>query len=145
MYDIPDDNSLGCIHRTHPVRKFCVWLIEPDTKPAAWFGNVVLVLIIVNCSILAIQSPVAGPAVRCALPEPGEQYDKTRHNCKPETYEQDAGAEPGDAESVKLHEVGPRFEMQLYQVRLGTLDQTEAENEWTLRPFMSTAKKRKVL
>lgn len=30
---------------------------------------------------------------------------------------------------VALHEVGPRFEMQLYQLRLGTLDQVSA------RPF----------
>lgn len=27
------------------------------------------------------------------------------------------------AKDVVLHEVGPRFEMQLYQVRLGTIDQ----------------------
>lgn len=27
---------------------------------------------------------------------------------------------------VVLHEVGPRFEMQLYQLRLGTLDQVRA-------------------
>lgn len=27
------------------------------------------------------------------------------------------------AKDVVLHEVGPRFEMQLYQLRLGTLDQ----------------------
>ena len=46
---------------------------------------------------------------------------------------------------VNLHEVGPRFEMQIFQIRLGTLDQKEAENEWVLRPFMNTAKKRKVL
>lgn len=33
------------------------------------------------------------------------------------TYEKRGGKE------VVLHEVGPRFEMQLYQLRLGTLDQ----------------------
>lgn len=33
------------------------------------------------------------------------------------TYEKRSGKE------VVLHEVGPRFEMQLYQLRLGTLDQ----------------------
>jgi len=46
---------------------------------------------------------------------------------------------------VELTEVGPRFEMKLYQIRLGTLDMTEADNEWVLRPFMNTAKKRKAL
>jgi U3 small nucleolar ribonucleoprotein protein IMP4 len=31
------------------------------------------------------------------------------------------------------------------QIRLGTLDQTEAENEWVLKPYMNTAKKQKRL
>ena len=46
---------------------------------------------------------------------------------------------------VELKEVGPRFEMALYQIRLGTLDQTEADDEWALRPFMNSSKRRRVL
>eukprot|EP01104_Vermistella_antarctica_P009947 TRINITY_DN2621_c1_g1_i1.p1 TRINITY_DN2621_c1_g1~~TRINITY_DN2621_c1_g1_i1.p1 ORF type:complete len:288 (+),score=50.74 TRINITY_DN2621_c1_g1_i1:445-1308(+) len=46
---------------------------------------------------------------------------------------------------VELSEVGPRFEMQLYQITLGTIDQKEAEIEWTLRPYMNTAWKRQAL
>ncbi|ETW00396.1 hypothetical protein H310_07034 [Aphanomyces invadans] len=46
---------------------------------------------------------------------------------------------------VDLLECGPRFELQLYQIKLGTFDQKEAENEWVLRPYMNTAKKRKVI
>mmetsp|Transcript_6972 Transcript_6972/g.17085 ORF Transcript_6972/g.17085 Transcript_6972/m.17085 type:complete len:363 (-) Transcript_6972:716-1804(-) len=46
-------------------------------------------------------------------------------------------------EDIKLTEVGPRFEMQLYQIKLGTMDQQEAENEWVLRPYMNSAKKEK--
>lgn len=46
---------------------------------------------------------------------------------------------------VELQECGPRFELQLYQVKLGTCDQKEAENEWVLRPYMNSAKKRRVL
>lgn len=42
-----------------------------------------------------------------------------------------------------LREVGPRFEMKLFQVKLGTIDQAEAETEYVLRPYMNTAKKRK--
>lgn len=42
-------------------------------------------------------------------------------------------------------QVGPRFEMRPYQIKLGTLDQPEAESEWVLRPYMNTAKKRHVL
>jgi len=46
---------------------------------------------------------------------------------------------------VELQEVGPRFEMKLYKIRLGTLEQAEADNEWVLRPFMNTARKRTLL
>ncbi|KAL3936980.1 MAG: hypothetical protein SGBAC_007815 [Bacillariaceae sp.] len=48
-------------------------------------------------------------------------------------------------DSVTLHEVGPRFEMRLYQIRLGTLEQKEADNEYVLRPYQNTAAKRQVL
>ncbi|CDF34351.1 probable U3 snoRNP component Imp4p [Chondrus crispus] len=48
-------------------------------------------------------------------------------------------------EQIDLKEVGPRFEMQLYQLRLGTLDQDQADDEWVLRPHMNTAKRRKAL
>lgn len=46
---------------------------------------------------------------------------------------------------IQLAEVGPRFELKLYQIKLGTVDMTEAENEWVLRPYMNTSKKRKAL
>jgi len=46
---------------------------------------------------------------------------------------------------VELSEAGPRFELKPYQIKLGTVDMAEAENEWVLRPFMNTAKKRKAL
>lgn len=48
-------------------------------------------------------------------------------------------------DSVQLVEAGPRFEMALYQLRLGTVDQAEADNEWVLRPYMRTAKRRRAL
>mmetsp|Transcript_4699 Transcript_4699/g.11247 ORF Transcript_4699/g.11247 Transcript_4699/m.11247 type:complete len:297 (+) Transcript_4699:64-954(+) len=48
-------------------------------------------------------------------------------------------------DAVTLHEVGPRFEMRLYQIRLGTMEQKEADNEYVLRPYQNTAKKRKML
>mmetsp|Transcript_38189 Transcript_38189/g.51678 ORF Transcript_38189/g.51678 Transcript_38189/m.51678 type:complete len:288 (-) Transcript_38189:145-1008(-) len=46
---------------------------------------------------------------------------------------------------VSLNEVGPRFEMLLYKLRQGTLEQNTADNEWILRPFMNSAKKQRVL
>ena len=42
-------------------------------------------------------------------------------------------------------QAGPRFDLKLYQIKLGTLDQTEVENEWVLRPYMNTARKRQAL
>lgn len=50
-----------------------------------------------------------------------------------------------NSDDVTLNEAGPRFEMTIYQLRLGTIDQTEADNEWVLRPHMRTAKRRRVL
>ena len=33
---------------------------------------------------------------------------------------------------VDLNEVGPRFTMRLYQIKLGTLEEREADVEWVL-------------
>jgi hypothetical protein len=61
---------------------------------------------------------------------------------------------------VQLAEVGPRFEakrkficssssfprsLAAYEIRQGTIDQTEADVEWLLRPYMRTSKKRNQL
>ena len=51
----------------------------------------------------------------------------------------------GGSKDLVLKEVGPRFEMQLYQIKLGTVDQLEAENEWVYRPYMNSAKRRRFL
>ena len=40
--------------------------------------------------------------------------------------------------------MGPRFDMRLYQIRLGTLEQTEAEDEWVLRPYMNSSKRQRL-
>jgi len=46
---------------------------------------------------------------------------------------------------VQLKEVGPRFELRLYEIRLGTVDQTDVDVEWRLRSYMNTARKRLAL
>jgi U3 small nucleolar ribonucleoprotein protein IMP4 len=47
---------------------------------------------------------------------------------------------------VELTEVGPRFDMKLYEIKLGTIDNADtADSEWKLRPYMNTAKKRQLL
>nr|WCZ58297.1 U3 small nucleolar ribonucleoprotein IMP4 [Paratrimastix eleionoma] len=42
---------------------------------------------------------------------------------------------------VVLSEVGPRFELRLYQIKLGTAEMKDADTEWILRPYMRSAKK----
>ncbi|KAJ2078835.1 snoRNA-binding rRNA-processing protein imp4 [Coemansia sp. RSA 988] len=46
---------------------------------------------------------------------------------------------------VQLAEVGPRFEMRPYEIRLGTVDMLDADKEWALRTYQRTARKRNVL
>ncbi|PWN95652.1 putative IMP4-component of the U3 small nucleolar ribonucleo protein [Tilletiopsis washingtonensis] len=46
---------------------------------------------------------------------------------------------------VQLAEVGPRFEMRPYEIRQGTLEQSEADVEWVLRPFMNSGRKKNQL
>nr|ACO12572.1 U3 small nucleolar ribonucleoprotein protein IMP4 [Lepeophtheirus salmonis] len=49
----------------------------------------------------------------------------------------------GDGKNIELSEVGPRFQLRLYEIKLGTLESISAANsEWVLRPYMNTAKKR---
>lgn len=50
-----------------------------------------------------------------------------------------------DYKTIDLEELGPRFVMKLYQISLGTVDMTNAQTEWVLRPYMNTAKKRRVM
>ncbi|CAG0881681.1 unnamed protein product [Cyprideis torosa] len=49
----------------------------------------------------------------------------------------------GEGKEIELKEVGPRFQLRLYEIRLGTLDQgAGADVEWALRPYMNTSRKR---
>jgi len=51
-----------------------------------------------------------------------------------------------DHKTVELKEIGPRFQMKLYEIKMGTLDEADtADSEWRLHSFMNTAKKRKYL
>ena len=47
---------------------------------------------------------------------------------------------------MELKEVGPRFQLRLYQIKLGTLEnENAADTEWALRPYMNTARKKTFL
>ncbi|TNN85711.1 U3 small nucleolar ribonucleoprotein IMP4 [Liparis tanakae] len=51
-----------------------------------------------------------------------------------------------DHRNVELTEVGPRFEMKLYMIKLGTLEnEATADVEWRHHAFTHTAKKRRFL
>lgn len=51
-----------------------------------------------------------------------------------------------EAGIITLKEAGPRFEMTIYDIKLGTIDVADSSNsEWSLRPYMNTSKKRKYL
>ena len=62
-----------------------------------------------------------------------EDFICFRHHC----FEQDK-----ETREVTLTEQGPRFDLRLYQIKLGTLDQTWAENEWVLRPFHNSKRQK---
>eukprot|EP01133_Synstelium_polycarpum_P003508 gene3508-4008_t len=47
--------------------------------------------------------------------------------------------------NVLLKEVGPRFELKLYKIQLGTVDQNEADIEWVYKPYMNSTKNRQFL
>ncbi|XP_039366839.1 U3 small nucleolar ribonucleoprotein protein IMP4 isoform X1 [Mauremys reevesii] len=51
-----------------------------------------------------------------------------------------------DHRNIELSEVGPRFEMKLYMIKLGTLEQAAtADVEWRWHPYTNTARKRQFL
>ncbi|KZP01053.1 Brix-domain-containing protein [Calocera viscosa TUFC12733] len=52
---------------------------------------------------------------------------------------------PTSHRNVELAEVGPRFELKPYEIRLGTIEQKEAEREWVLTHYTRTARKRRQL
>ncbi|XP_066601110.1 U3 small nucleolar ribonucleoprotein protein IMP4 [Prorops nasuta] len=51
-----------------------------------------------------------------------------------------------NGKDLELTEVGPRFNLKLYEIKLGTLDiASSADTEWALRPYMNTTHKRRFL
>lgn len=48
-------------------------------------------------------------------------------------------------DDVEMSEVGPRFEMRLFEIRLGTLDNKDADVEWMLRRFIRTGNRKNYL
>jgi U3 small nucleolar ribonucleoprotein protein IMP4 len=46
---------------------------------------------------------------------------------------------------IELAETGPRFEMKLYELKLGTIDNKDADVEWRFKGFVRTANKKDYL
>jgi len=66
-----------------------------------------------------------------------EDYIAVRHH----VYKKKEGGN-----DVELTELGPRFQLKLYEIKLGTIDNaTAADVEWVFRPYMNTARKRRFL
>lgn len=77
------------------------------------------------------------------VPKPDTKRIVTFANCSDYiSFRHHIYDKPGGPKSVELKEIGPRFELQLYKVKLGTMDQSEAQIEWVYRPYMNTTKKR---
>jgi U3 small nucleolar ribonucleoprotein protein IMP4 len=67
-----------------------------------------------------------------------EDYIAVRHHTYKKSFEKGV--------SVDLTELGPRFQLKLYEIKLGTLDNAVAADvEWTWKPYMNTSKKRRFL
>ena len=49
----------------------------------------------------------------------------------------------GRGDSLTRTEAGPRFAMRLYKITQGTVDETEAESEFVLRPYLNSKKARR--
>jgi len=66
-----------------------------------------------------------------------DDYISFRHH----TYKKGEGGK-----TIEMAELGPRFQLRLYEIKLGTLDnEAAADTEWALRPYMNTSKKRRFL
>ncbi|KAJ7005068.1 U3 small nucleolar ribonucleoprotein IMP4-like [Populus alba x Populus x berolinensis] len=121
-HDIKDKKAIGTMPEAHPH----LILNNFKSKLGERTGN-----------ILKHLFPVLKPDTKRIITFANQSdYISFRHHI----YEKHGGPK-----SVELKEIGPRFEMRLYQIKLGTVDQTEAQNEWVLRPYMNTTKKRKFI
>jgi len=65
-----------------------------------------------------------------------DDYISFRHH----TYSKD------EDRKIVLKEAGPRFQMRIYEIKLGTIDEADAaDTEWRLHSFMNTAKKKRYI
>ncbi|KAL6125281.1 hypothetical protein ACLB2K_073340 [Fragaria x ananassa] len=121
-HDIKDKKAMGTVPQAYPhliINNFTTKLGER------------------TANILKHLFPVPKPDTKRIITFANDQdYISFRHHM----YDK-----PGGPKSIELKEIGPRFELKLFKIKLGTVDQDEAQNEWVLKPYMNTAKKQKFL
>ncbi|XP_034229036.1 U3 small nucleolar ribonucleoprotein protein IMP4-like isoform X3 [Prunus dulcis] len=121
-HDIKDKKAMGTMPQVYPH----VILDNFTTKLGERTAN-----------ILKHLFPVPKPDTKRIITFANQSdYISFRHH----TYEKHGGPK-----SIVLEEIGPRFEMRLFKIKLGTLDQTESQDEWVFKPYMNTAKKQKFI
>ncbi|KAL6572923.1 hypothetical protein OROHE_002399 [Orobanche hederae] len=121
-HDIKDKNAIGTM---------------PEAYPHLILNNFSSKLGERTANILKHLFPVPKPDTKRIITFANQSdYISFRHH----VYEKRGGPK-----SIELKEIGPRFELRLYQIKLGTLEQDEAQTEWVSRPYMNTSKKRMFL
>lgn len=107
-----------------------------EAYPHLIFNNLDSKLGVRTANILKHLFPVPKPdSKRIITFSNANDFISFRHH----NYRKEAGI-------ITLAEVGPRFEMKLYEIKLGTIDVADSSNsEWSLRPYMNTSGKRKFL
>jgi len=107
-----------------------------EAYPHLVFNNMDSKLGLRVSNILKHLFPVPKPDSRRVITfSNNDDFISFRHH----NYKKEAGI-------ITLAEVGPRFEMLIYDIKLGTIDVADSStSEWSLRPYMNTAKKRKYL
>ncbi|XP_040374720.1 brix domain-containing protein ZK795.3 [Rosa chinensis] len=118
-HDIKDKKAMGTVPQAYPhliINNFTTKLGER------------------TANILKHLFPVPKPDTKRIITFSNEQdYISFRHHI----YDK-----PGGPKSIELKEIGPRFELKLFKIKLGTVDQNEAQNEWVLKSYMNTASKK---
>lgn len=122
-----DNFSTKLGERLQTVLKYLFPVPKPDSQRVMTFAN--------RGDLISYRHHVYRTVTSASLPP-------AKPSSSGDGEQKQRAVKPGD---IELAEVGPRFELRPYQIKLGTADMNDADLEWVLRPYMNTAKKRKHL